>query len=86
MLTRSVTGWMTKKNSIELVLDAAYLKRARSIPQEQLQSSIEQVIYSLHQALDGWRYHDQPLSDVRLCVDAMNALLMVVEERQTKPL
>lgn len=72
-----------RNKPVDLLLDARYLKRARSIPQEQLQSSIEQTLYSFHQALDGWRYHDLPADDVKLCLDALNALWLVVEERQS---
>ena len=62
-------------------IDPAYLKRAESISPSSIPDHLESIAISLHQALDGWRYHDAGTDDVTLCLDAFAALWSVVESR-----
>ena len=72
------TGEMVKPK-VARQIDPGYLKRASSIPQEQVSANLESIAISLHQALDAWRYRNAPHEDVAMCLDALIALWTVVE-------
>ena len=42
---------------------------------------LDQIVTSMHIALDGWRYHDQPPDEVELALDAFIALWTIAQQR-----
>jgi len=57
------------------------IHRVRQIPDGMLAPYLDTAIMSLGQALDGWRFHGAPRTEVDKALDAVNALWMEVERR-----
>jgi hypothetical protein len=60
---------------------APSVHRAERIPNEMLAPYMDTAVMSLGQALDGWRFHGGPRTEVDKALDALNALWQEVERR-----
>ena len=62
-------------------IDPAYVKRARQVPDDLVGSYLDNILITLHSAVDDMRYHGGPLEAVNLSLDAFIALLTTAESR-----
>jgi hypothetical protein len=62
-------------------INGQYLKRADSVDTAQVGSYMESIAISLHEAIDNWRFHSAPVSEVSTYVDALVAMWTSVERR-----
>lgn len=67
--------------SISRAIDPKYVKRAQLVPDELVGPYLDSILMTLHQSLDGWRFHHVPLSQVEEAVDAFIALLTTAKSR-----
>jgi len=60
----------------------SYIRRAESISPHEAPAHLDSIVISLHQAIDAWRYHGAPYSQVDLCLDALWAMTDVICRRE----
>jgi len=72
---------MVKPSSVHREIDPDHLKRASKVEQMLVGPYLDQIVTSMHIALDGWRYHDQPPDEVELALDAFIALWTIAQQR-----